>query len=358
MTNPSTAPSAVPAAPLAVGAIDRLQTVYRAPGPYATVYLTETGVGPTVTGDDDYWQQLRSDLARQGATSDALNAIEARLRLPRPNDTAGICVMAAADGTTCVATAFEPPHHDLVVVDSLPYAAPMLEWDQRSVPHVVVTVDRTERSDTADVGGPVLGGDVVAFGADRYTSLESARGEADKLADLVRDNVLAISARLVIIDGPPAAAQPLLDALATSLPIDARVIQVESDDADDLAEQTVRYAADTAARATVQRLRTHRFLRTHDAAVDGTADTIAALAGGTAEWILVHDDPADQRRLWIGSEPDAISLEPVNGYEQARLVDAAIRSAVLQDVGVHIIPSTGAGGPDDDIAAILAAAPE
>jgi hypothetical protein len=332
--------------------------VYRAPGPYVTVYLTETGVGPTVTANDDYWQQLRSDLVEQGAGDDALAAIEARLQLPRSGDIAGIGVIAAADGTTTVATALDPPHHDLAVVDTLPYAAPMLEWDQRSVPHVVVTVDRPDPDVTAERGGEVLGGDVVAFGADRYTSLESARGEADDLAELVRHQVEAVDAKLVVVDGLPAATQPLLHALATALPIETRVVQVEATDATDLADQTVRYAADAAARVTVRRLRTHKFLRTHDAAVDGTADTIASLAEGTAGWILVHDDPDDQRRLWIGSEPNELSLEPKSDYEQARLVDAAIRSAVLQDVGVHIIPSTGAGGPDEDIAAILDTAPE
>lgn len=358
MNDQSAVPSPVSHRPPAVSAVDRLRTVYRAPGPYASVYLNESGLGPTVTTDDDYWQQLRSDLAEQGATDEALNAIEARLQLPRSGDTAGICVIAAADGTTSVATAYEPPHHDVGLVDTLPYAAPMLEWDQRSVPHVVVTVDRPAQDEPADGGGPVLGGDLVAFGADRYTSLESARGEADELADLVRNQVLAVDAKLVVVDGTPAATQPLLDALATALPVEARVVQVESADATELADHTVRYAADTAARATVQRLRTHKFLRTHDAAVDGTADTIAALVKGTAEWILVHDDPNDQRRLWIGTEPNELSLDPVTGYRPARLVDAAIRSAVLQNVGVHIIPSTGAGGPDEDIAAILEAAPE
>ncbi len=358
MNDHSTAHSSVSSGPLFVNAIDRLRTVYRAPGPYASVYLNESGVGPAVAANDDYWQQMRSDLAEQGATDEALNAIEARLQLPRSGDTAGICVIAAADGTTSVTSAFEPPHHDLALVDTLPYAAPMLEWDQRSVPHVVVVVDRPAEDVPADGGGPVLGGDVVAFGADRFTSLETARGEAGDLADLVRNQVLTVNANLVMVDGTPAAAQPLLDALATALPIETRVVQVESADAAELADQAVRYAADTAARATVQRLRTHKFLRTHDAAVDGTADTIAALATGTAEWILVHDDPNDQRRLWIGTEPNELSLDPVTGYRQARLVDAAIRSAVLQNVGVHIIPSTGSGGPDEDIAAILEAAPE
>jgi hypothetical protein len=360
MNDQSAGQSAMYSGAPAISAVDRLLTVYRAPGPYTSVYLTQTGIGPTASSSDDYWQQLRSDLAEQGATEDALDAIEARLGLPRPGDTAGVCVIAAADGTTAVAAAFEPPHHDFGVVDTLPYAAPMLEWDQRSVPHVVATVDRSTDSTAKEAPGagrPLLGGDVVAFGSDRYTSLETARGAPAELADLIRDQVLAVKAKLVVIEGTPDATQPLVHSLAAALPIDTRVIEVESTGADDLAEQTVRYAADTAARVTVQRLRTHRFLRTHDAAVDGTDDTIAALANGTAEWILVHDDPNDQRRIWIGSEPNELSLEQRSGYEQARLVDAVIRSAVLQGAGVHIVPSTGAGGLDDDIAAILEADP-
>lgn len=353
-TPPASAAGSPGSAPAAVSAVDRLLTVYRAPGPYVSLYLTVGGVGLAADSDDAYWKSLRDDLIERGATEESLDAAAARLRLPRSGETAGICIIAAADGTTAVANAFEPPKQDVAVVATLPYAAPMLEWDQRSVPHVVVTVDRPAEGDDQS---PVLGGDVVAFGADRYTSLDTIRGGPDDLADMVRTQVDAIGARLVVVDGSAAATQPLLDSLATALPIDIRVVQVYSFDADELADTTVRYAADTAARTTVDRLRTHKFLKTHDSAVDGTADTIAALADGSAEWILVHDDPSDQRQIHVGPEPHLLSLEPRDGYVPGRLVDAVIRGALAAGAGVHIIPSTGSG-PDEDIAAILDSAPE
>ena len=60
---------------------------------------------------------------------------------------------------------------------------------------------------------------------------------------------------------------------------------------------------------------------------------------------------------WIGDDPKEMSVQPRRGLDrQARLVDAAIRSAVEQDVLIHIIPSTGPEGPADDIAGLIRSA--
>ena len=138
------------------------------------------------------------------------------------------------------------------------------------------------------------------------------------------------------------------------MPIECRVVaEPGAATPDELADATVRHLSDAAARATVGYLRELRFLASHHAAVDGTADTIAALRAGEADVLLIHDDPDDQRRIWTSPNPQDLSLEsrpdhPIN----ARLVDAAIRAAITTNTTVHIIPTTGPNGPDDNTAAL------
>jgi len=130
------------------------------------------------------------------------------------------------------------------------------------------------------------------------------------------------------------------------------VIETEATDAEQLAAAVVRHVSDAEARITVAHLRDRRFLATHHCAVDGTDETIDAPVSGEADRILLHDDPTDQRRLWIGAGPQELSIERRRTYRPARLVDALVWSAVLQGVDVHIIPSTGSTGPADDAAVI------
>ena len=325
--------------PAPIRATDRLRSIFLQDGPYATVYLAATD-SPL-----DAFEAVRPDLVEQGASEQAIRAMEARLRLPSPEHTAGHCVIAAANGTTAVDHAAEPPHYDLAVVDTLPYSAPMLEWDQRRVAHVVVTV--------GDDGADIMSFDVNHRTETVIHSDEPAGpGPAHGLADVVSQVCDAISARLVVVAGDEVTSGPVTEALVARLPVTCRVVTEQADDVDELADAVVRHVFDTVARTTVEHLRDYRFLRTHEAAADGVADTIDSLVKGTAERILIHDDPVDQRRLWVGPGPADLSLTPRGDFVQARLNDAIIRSAVLQNVEVYIIPSTGETGPSDDTAAI------
>lgn len=319
---------------------DRLASLYRRPGPFTSVVLS------TQSFLDDHnqpvsvrWSELRVDLESQNAPTKALNAIEARLLLPIPDDTAAIAVLAAADGTTIVDHGLEPPRHDLAVVDALPYAAPLLEWEQRRIPHLVVAIDDH-------------GFDIVLFAADGRDIIESHPFAPSDAVVPVADAAARITAELVIVSGPVDVAQPLTDRLTTHLPTSCRVVAVHDDHHPiDLADEVVRLVSDAAARRTVHRLREHRFLEAHDEAVDGVYPTVDALAVGQAERILVHDDPSDQRRVWVGDEPNELAVDHRSTYQQARLVDALIWSAIGQGVPIHITPRTGPTGPDDDTAA-------
>jgi hypothetical protein len=325
--------------PAPVTAVDRLQTIYRSPAPYATAYLA---LGDTVAGRfDRRILVLVDELREQGASDAAIQAVEARLALPPPADVAGVAVLAADDGTTVVDYGLEPPFQDSVVVDSLPHVAPLLEWDQRRVSHQVITLDDA-------------GADLALFGLDHFSHLERVDGDDTSIVERAAAAARMLRAELIVLTGHAARTAALADALVPAVGVHCRVVvEPPHEDLDELVDATVRQVNDTVARRTVGLLREHRFLDDHDAAVDGRPDTVAELVAGTAARLLVHDAWIDQERIWIGSEPTELTTTPRDGYRSARLIDALIWSAVLQGVPVHIIPSTGPDGPAEDTGAIV-----
>jgi hypothetical protein len=338
-----------------VRAPERLQRIYEHEGPYTTVYLATSPLSADttvylppdpLTADTSRnlqrrWAPLRVDLVAQSAPTMALEAIDARLGLPGPEDTAAIAIIAAADGATIVEYGQEPLRADVAVVDALPYAGPLLEWDQGLVPHLVVIVDDS-------------GADIVVFGTDHSTRLDSHEGTWAELSGVVVDTIQAAKSELVVVAGSPSIVGPLAAHLTTSVPIECRVVaEADPTTTDEIADATVRHLCDTTARATVGYLRELRFLAAHGEAVDGTADTIVALRSDGADVLLIHDDPADQRRIWTGPDPHQLSLESrLDHPTNARLIDAAIRAAISTDTIVHIIPTTGVCGPDDNTAVL------
>ena len=325
---------------------DRLALIYASPGPYVSVYLQTR---PLLRNTDHdtvaRWTGMRRALVSDGAPRKALDAIDARLSLPQPDESAAIGVIAAADGRTVVDHALEPPRRDVAMVDTLPYAAPMVEWDQRRVPHLVVVVDRS-------------GADIVSFHPDQRTEMTSVDGAHDAVVEAARRRVVEQSARLVVVSGDPGRAQEVADALVPRVGPMCNVV-VEVDEAiDTVAEATVRQVSNTVATTTVGLLREFRFLAEHDAAVDGMEETLAALRAHRPGVLLIHDDPTDERRVWLGSGPTDIHATPASGRNaSARFVDAAIRAAIAAGMRVHVIPSTGDHGPDDGAAHIHSGTP-
>jgi hypothetical protein len=335
------------APPAALGATDRLGLIYASPGPYVSAYLQTRS-----SQDDDHadgraarWFDLRSRLVADGAPERALEALDARITLPIPAETAGVGIIAAADGHTVVDHAMEPPRHDLAVLDTLPYAAPLLEWDQRRVPHLVVITDGS-------------GIDAVEFLSDGRAEMTSLEGEDADLVEVIRTHVKKAGTRLVVVGGDRVHAQTLADALVPRVGPKCNVVAEFDETTDGLAAATVRYVSDTAATETVGFLREFRFLAEHRAAVDGMEATIEALRSREPGTLLIHDDPADERRVWLGADPTELSATPVEGWTgTGRFVDAAIRAAIASDTPVHVIPSTGSNRPDDDVALIRRSAP-
>ena len=330
--------------PDAPTALDRLRSIYAHGGPYTSVYLQTLPLLPDPDGElEQRWHQLRVELTDLGAPSRALDAVGARLALPGPEDTAGVCVIAAADGHTIVDHSLDPPRTDFTLVDVLPYVAPLLEWEQRRIPHIVVTVDDT-------------GADIVLFGSDHRSGIVAGQ-PVDKIHELAADiasRVDTIGARLVVLAGDASLCRALDGGLTGLVDASCRVVVEGSMPAEELAEATVRHVTDIAAQTTVGYLREFRFLASHESAVDGTEATIDALNDGRLDVLLIHDDPSDERVVEIDEDGTMRLADPSHSVgTRARFVDAALRAAIEGDIVVHIIPSTGPDGPADDVAGLM-----
>ena len=197
------------------------------------------------------------------------------------------------------------------------------------------------------------GVDIVDFHPDRRTEMTSVEGSTAYLTDEISRRARALDCRLIVVGGTPLEAQHLADALVPHVAPRCNVVVELDETTDGLAASTVRHVSDSVATSTVGFLREFRFLAEHDAAVDGMESTVNALRSGKPGVLLVHDDPTDDRRVWIGPRPADLSVTPVDGWPcTARFVDAAVAAAVASELQIHVIPSTGDDGPTDGVAVI------
>lgn len=84
----------------------------------------------------------------------------------------------------------------------------------------------------------------------------------------------------------------------------------------------------------------------HDRFADGPARVIEALQTATVETLLVHDDGSSDRTAWFGPDGPHVALDRATleamGVEhprEARLIDAAIKSALQTSANVRVVPS-------------------
>jgi len=317
--------------------VNSLKHLCAAPGLFATIYFDLIAPEPA-----DRWKHVEASLKESGATPDMIATARRHVvDQDHPDDVGAIAVMVSETNEYVADYGLEPPATDFVSVDGLPYTAPLLEWVQRRVPHLVIVVDES-------------GCDIVAFGAKQFAEVVTHEGHLAALSKPISKAAELVGAELIVVSGSPFLSRRLAEDLVLEVAANVRVVaEQDATDADELSDATVRHVSDTAARRTVGFLRELRFMASHNGAVDGTIDTIEAVRRGEAEILLIHNDVLDDRRVWIGSRPEDISFTagpstPVS----ARLVDAAIRAALLTDTKVHIIPSTGAQGPREDAAAL------
>jgi peptide subunit release factor 1 (eRF1) len=104
--------------------------------------------------------------------------------------------------------------------------------------------------------------------------------------------------------------------------------------------------------------RIHTHLGPDGLAVEGSRDTINALAAGRVATLVVSDDPNDARTAWFGHEPTELFASQAEArrsrtlFSEGALVDVAVRAALLTGARVRMIPTGAAGLPAGGIGAL------
>jgi hypothetical protein len=342
--------------------------------PVAYVYAS---LGITTEADE---RDLRSrgsvkNLLRQGASERAATAIAARIAAAPPTP-AILAAFAATDGTML----YEQVLADAELPDESGWQSPppvtrLLAWEQDHPPYLLVVTDRTGADITAAAGAGQPEQTWTVVGPDdeierkqgpggwsqpayQHRVEDSWRHNAARVAEEVTTRAVAVGAQVLVLSGDVRAVQ----LLSERLPKDHGLLMhhITGSRAADGSQATrprrVEQALREAAEAQTARLLNalHDNLGPDGLAVEDVKDTLDALACGRVATLLVRPFAADSRVALFGTGPTDIypdhdaaaqSSAPVRS---GRLIDVAVRSALLSGAHVRVItqstPSEPVGG--------------
>lgn len=345
-------------------------------GPFASVYLDTTSATTNPREIIDLrWKNFRRDL--EGADTPTLDAMEAAVG--ESHGDGDTLAMVAAGGRVLHQSRWpDPPAQGFARWAPLASVGSIIEWRQSMPAHLVVRVDRLGADlvafvrDEPDIETQVSGDDLHIqrsapggwsqrrFQQRAENMWESNAGEvADSLVKLFDE----VSARVVVMSGDVRAVQFLKESLPDRILDVAEEVNGgrEEEAADRIAEETVRRVATAVASDTVALLAKFGEERgQNDRASDGVPATVAALQKGQVGTLLIHDDPADGRTLWFGTNGTDLATAPgllaelgVTSPQEGRLADVLIRAALGTGSDVHVVPTTAANGPTDGVGGLL-----
>lgn len=287
------------------------------------------------------WTNARRELS-DGWDVDELAAVDAVVATLPHDGGAAVLLVHPRGGSTLVEFLDEPVQHLMVHEGPCPRLAPLIEARQRALPHVVVETDRAGADLTAFDGGTVLetetvDGDTVHIhrghpgGWSQRRFQQRAENTWERNGNDVADAVAALAqrvdAQLVAVAGDVRAQGFVLDALPSD--VSERAVKIDAGSPDGIADEVVRLLSDRVASDVVSlagRLRTEL---ANERATVGTDATLAALAEGRVDTLLVHDDGS--------AEPTVRSDQ--GSPDGARVVDAAIAAALHTDATVVVVPA-------------------
>lgn len=346
------------------------------PGPFLSVYLPlERAAEHAAQQNEVRWGARRAEV-EDALPAAMLDAVDEIVR-DAHHTAAAIAVIATGDTRLVESVEAALVREGSAVAGPVPRLGPLIASRQRAVPHVVALVDRRGADLVAvPARGRSLGEEVDledrrperkvgpgGWSQRRFQQRAENRWEegAEAVADEVTGLVDRVGARLLVLGGDDRNVGALEDALGARVPEVVRLTREgrKLGSETDLEDRLRRSVHDVAARDTVAVLEKLREeLGQHDRATEGPEPTLAALGQGQVDVLLVHDDPADERRAWFdprGSQvaPSRADLEALGVDEpvEARLVDVAVRAALLTGASVWVVPE--AGGPEGCLGALL-----
>ena len=279
----------------------------------------------------------------------------------------GVIAVADRSGVVLNERLSQPPRADIVRVASLPSLAPLIEHRQQSIPFMAVVADRRgadlfwssgQHSGTTSVeGDDTTLTKVQAGGWSHRTFQQRAENTWEHTAHEIAEELMrladSIAPRVITVAGdvrikemlrkrlPAATAALLRDA-----PGGGRAADGSEDHREDAVRRWVRTAIAEDTVAVLQLFDQHRGQL--DRASDGAEATFAAIRQARVDTLLIHDDPTSERAAYfVADDPNVVALDRQTvsdlGHTSARagrMIDVAIRSAILTGAGIRVVPGT------------------
>jgi hypothetical protein len=341
-----------------------LVELVKRPGPFATVILcTQSEIDNAAQRSQQRWKALQDDLAEQGAPDEVVAAI-APLVTDAHLEGDGLAVVVPAGGQPHVEHLPDAPSRDVARWGPLPLLAPLLDSHQRSVPYVLVLIDRlgADLHGVARTTGDV---EVVVEGDDHPIQRSKPGGwsqrryqervqntweqNADKVAAAVVRLVERLDARLVMVAGDVRATQLLRDSLPEHVGELVRELDGSRgrDGSEAITDAEVRTCTATVvaeeARHVLAKFKEER--GQHDRAASGLQATLAALSEARVAVLLVPEN-LDDTTLWFGSDPVPVAtsrraLIDLGGQDpqEGPATDVLIRAALGTGATARLVPS-------------------
>ncbi|MFI6096534.1 hypothetical protein ACIA8G_13315 [Lentzea sp. NPDC051213] len=313
-------------------ALRDLVDVVRPARPVASVYL---GSSP-LRGWRARWARLADQLRCDGAGAQVVETIGEVLQRARATYPDADTLVAFA-GEELPPRVFATPglrHRDLAWFSSPAHVLPLLAWLQERPSRVAVTAGR-------DGTELVAGNDrrvVLSYPAPSWR--QGVRSAAAACAELLDRH----EARLLVVAGE----DEVVGALWEALPAPVRREVVLRWTGRDLTPHRIAVETRAAARSWTDDVLAdfHSRGRARRLSVEGVDETLAALAAGRLDDLLVGHPEDITATAWYGPAPTDVA----RGWSPSRrcglLADVAVRAALLSGTRVHVIT---AGGLHEDI---------
>ncbi|WP_026404369.1 Vms1/Ankzf1 family peptidyl-tRNA hydrolase [Actinomadura rifamycini] len=347
-----------------------LKTLYRHPGPYASVYadLTRT-TEDAAKAVELRWRALRTDLEEQGTPADTLRAIEATVEDEIAQRRSEGLVVFAADGEVVHAERLPaPPRTPHARFAPLPHVLPYLAERGERFPHMVAVVDRrggeidcvtaAGRHEHIEVDGdeeyPIRKTKAGDWNQSRFqrSSENVWKLNAKKVAHEIDRAADRCGAQAVVIAGDTRARTAVLEEVSEA--VLEHVVELDRNtdvhDPELEAELNRILKLKTAERVMTVAERFDRELANGKRAVSGIPAIVEAVRNGQVETLLLdEEDPGSGESLWFGPDPVQLASSPeelrtefgVTDVHEDRADAALVRAVAATDGELVVLPSDG-----------------
>jgi hypothetical protein len=360
-----------------------LESVFAAPGPYATVCADVTHASENADTELELRARgIAERLTGEGAPEAVVDAVRARLLEGNQGGEAGRlrgrALVVASDGSVVLDQALvDAPLREVAAWGPTPELLPVLRQLPGRVPHVVAVVDRVGADITylgatgeAEEEKTVEGDDfqirkVQVGGWAHHRFQHNVENKwvhnADEVADQVTSMVRRLSPRFVLVAGDVRARQILTDRasdswkdLVVSIDEGGRAAGADREPVDRRAAELV---AEHEARECADVLEKIQAAGAHGLAVTGLDRVVEALRKGQVETLVLADDPEHATTLLVGSSPlelgvDQHDMDALGTHGTVVPADGALlAAAVASGAGVVVVPLSAM--TENPVAAVL-----